>query len=80
MGRQVTAELVDLVLAGCTVVVEFEVLDGEVYRHAVVTFPSGKISSSYASEALVFDCRNRASQNFWALEELVDLGVPFTRS
>lgn len=73
MGRQVNADLDDLALAGCTVAI-----DGEVHRHAVVTFPNGEAIFSYFGDALVFDCRNRASQNFWALAEIIDLGVPFT--
>lgn len=80
MGRQVSAGLDDLVLAGCKVVIDFEAHDGEVHRHAVVIFPSGGAIFSYGSESLVFDCRNRASKNFWALVEIIDLGVPFTWS
>lgn len=85
MGRQVEAQLEDLALAGCDVRIDFvveedgedEYLSREVRRHAVVTFPGGLWIGSWLGDALVFDCRNRQSVNFWALEQLIDLGVPF---
>lgn len=81
MGRQVEAQLEDLALAGCAVRIDFEVHeDGEeqrVERFAVVTFPDGRSIGSWLGDVLIFDCRNRNSGNYWALEQLIDLGVPF---
>lgn len=81
MGRQVQAELEDLALAGCLVQIAFFVEDDEgtavVIRRPIVDFPDGSRIASDHGDALVFDCRNRQSANFWALEQLIDLGVPF---
>lgn len=85
MGRQVEAQLDDLALAGCDVRIDFVVEEGgedeylsrKVLRCAVVTFPDGQSIGSWLGDVLVFDCRNRASGNYWALEQLIDLGVPF---
>ncbi len=81
MGRQVEAQLEDLALAGCLVQIAFFVEDDEgtavVRRCAIVDFPDGSRLTSYLGDALVFDCRNRQSANFWAIEQLIDLGVPF---
>jgi len=85
MGRQVEAQLGDLALARCAVRIDYVVeedgedenLSREVRRYAVVTFPDGQSIGSYHGDALVFDCRNRNSGNYWALEQLIDLGVPF---
>jgi hypothetical protein len=80
MGRQVEAQLEDLALAGCAVRIDLEVNrdeEPEVFRYAFVTFPDGSGISSYLGESLVFDCRNRDSTNYWALEQIIDLGVPF---
>ena len=82
MGRQVEAQLEDLALAGCAVRVDFEIHEegGEeqrVERFAAVTFPDGQSIGSWLGDVLVFDCRNRSSGNYWALEQLIDLGVPF---
>jgi len=84
MGRQVSASLDDLALAGCLVQIAFFVEDDEgtavVVRRAPVDFPDGSRLTSDVGDFLVFDCRNRQSANFWALEQLIDLGVPFTWS
>jgi len=81
MGRQVEAQLEDLALAGCLVQIAFFVEDDEgtavVRRCAIVDFPDGSRLTSDLCDALVFDCRSRHSANSWALEQLIDLGVPF---
>lgn len=81
MGRQVHAELEDLALAGCLVQIAFFVEDDEgaavVVRRPIVDFPDGSRLTSDLCDALVFDCRSRNSYNFWVLEKLIDLGVPF---
>lgn len=82
MGRQVEAQLDDLALVvGCDVWVEYvPESDGEervVRRYAKVHFGDGTTIASAHGDALVFDCRNRNSHNFWVLEKLIDLGVPF---
>lgn len=84
MGRQVEAQLEDLALAGCLVQIAFFVEDDEgtavVFRRAIVDFPDGSRITSDVGDVLIFDCRNRNSGNYWALEQLIDLGVPFRRS
>lgn len=81
MGRQVEAQLEDLALAGCLVQIAFFVEDdegtAEVFRRSIVDFPDGSRLTSDLCDALVFDCRNRDSTNYWALEQLIDLGIPF---
>lgn len=81
MGRQVEAQLEDLALAGCLVQIAFFVEDDEgtavVIRRPIVDFPDGSRLTSDRCDALVFDCRSRHSANSWALEALIDLGVPF---
>lgn len=81
MGRQVEAQLEDLALAGCLVQIAFFVEDDEgtavVVRRPIVDFPDGSRITSDLCDALVFDCRNRQSANYWVLEQLIDLGVPF---
>jgi hypothetical protein len=81
MGRQVETQLEDLALADCLVQIAFfaEYDEGaaEVFRRSIVDFPDGSRIASYHGDALVFDCRNRQSANFLALEQLIDLGVPF---
>lgn len=81
MGRQVQAELEDLALAGCLVQIALFVEDDEgtqeVVLRPIVDFPDGSSITSDVGHVLVFDCRNRQSANFWALEKLIDLGVPF---
>ena len=81
MGRQVEAQLDDLALAGCLVQLAFFVEDDEgtavVIRRPIVDFPDGSRLTSDLCDALVFDCRHRQSANYWALEQLIDLGVPF---
>lgn len=81
MGRKVEAQLEDLALAGCLVQIAFFVEDDEgdavVVRRPIVDFPDGSRLTSDLCDALVFDCRSRQSANYWALEQLIDLGVPF---
>ena len=81
MGRQVEAQLEDLALAGCLVQIAFFVEDDEgtavVFRRSIVDFPDGSRITSDVGDVLVFDCRSRLSVNYWALEQLIDLGVPF---
>ncbi|MFX1710689.1 hypothetical protein [Stutzerimonas stutzeri] len=81
MGRQVEAQLEDLALAGCLVQIAFFVEDDEgtavVIRRPIVDFPDGSRLTGDLCDAFVFDCRNRQSANYWALEQLIDLGVPF---
>lgn len=81
MGRQVEAQLDDLALAGCLVQIAFFVEDDEgtavVFLRAIVDFPDGSRITSDVGDVLIFDCRNRNSGNYWALEQLIDLGVPF---
>lgn len=81
MGRQVEAQLEDLALAGCLVQIAFFVEDDEgtavVVRRPIVDFPDGSRLTSSHDDALVFDCLFRSSGNYWALEQLIDLGVPF---
>lgn len=69
MGRQVNAQLVDLLRAGAPYVQEY----------CTVIMPKVGVISSYCLDSLCFDCRDiTTSGNGWAEQWIIDNNVPYT--
>ncbi|MND64244.1 hypothetical protein D3C81_2205170 [compost metagenome] len=84
MGRAITVEIKDLVLAGCTIVANqsepyFDELTQttEVSKYITVVIPGANAISSWCDDCLNFDCRNENSNNYWAEAWLIKCNIPY---
>lgn len=89
MGRQVNAQLVDLLRAGATITGTTAILDPEIIdditglpyveEYCTVIMPKVGVICSYCLDSLCFDCRDiTTSGNGWAEQWLIDNNVPYT--